>query len=378
VTNLAGLYVHIPYCASKCPYCDFRSYPIAEHDPSRYPAAVLAEARLRLSPQPEGDLVFRSLYVGGGTPTALPADALAGLLRDLLASLPFSSDPEVTVEANPCSLDEGMADALLAAGVNRLSLGVQSYQDPLLRTLGRAHDGPSAWEATLLAARFPRFSVDLIHAVPGQSVRMAVSDVRTAVNLGARHVSAYGLTYEPGTRVAARRARGELTAVDHETEAAMFTGVGEALESAGLARYEVSNFAVPGEESRHNLGYWRGEDYLGLGAAAHSTVAGRRWWNAPDPERYMGAVFAGGDPTEGGERLTPRDVLLERLLLGLRTRAGVVLAEILALAEEAGEPGLSGRIESELLAGRLDMSAGRVRVADRALAVTDDVIASLA
>ncbi len=378
MTRPAGLYVHIPFCTRKCPYCDFRSHSVADRDPSDYPASVVAEAEAQRRRFEAFSLEFRTLYIGGGTPTVLAPDALAGLVARLLAAMPFTANPEVTVEANPGSLNREMARALLEVGVNRLSLGVQSYQDPLLRTLGRVHDAPTAWEATLLASSFPRFSVDLIHGVPSQAAWQAVSDVRTAVNLGARHVSAYTLTYEGGTEFARLRASGELTPVDEDSEAVMFAQVGEALEGAGLRRYEISNFSVPGEESRHNLGYWRGSDYLGLGAAAHSTVAGRRWWNHADPGRYVAAVRSGGDPVEGEERLSPADMLLERVMLGLRMRSGTPLEELLALADEAGDGDFRERVERELASGGLELREGLIRVTEAALAHTDAVIARLA
>jgi oxygen-independent coproporphyrinogen-3 oxidase len=373
-----GLYVHVPFCARKCPYCDFASVPVSEVSPEGYVDAVLREAELAA---PRWSTPFGTLYVGGGTPTVLPAADLHRLISGLQNRLPVAADAEVTVEANPGSLDAEKAETLLAAGVSRLSLGVQSFDDAVLGTLGRVHTAREAANAIRLAQRFPEWSLDLIHAVPGQTVASAVRDARLAVRHGAPHVSAYSLTYEDATPFGARRAGGSITLVPEDDELAMFDGVGETLEQAGLRRYEVSNFARPGHESKHNQSYWLRRPYLGLGAGAHSLATAdgmsARRWNAPSPRDYIDAIQAGVTPETGTEIITPYALYLEVLMMGLRMTDGTDWEDLRAAAEAAGEDDLERRVEVERELGTLENAGGRLRLTASGLRVADSVIRRL-
>ncbi len=371
----AGLYVHIPFCLRRCGYCDFATYALTERDPTGYVDAVLREAELR---QREATAALDSLYLGGGTPTALPRGETERLLRGLRAAFRLAPEAEVTVEANPGTLDAALCASLREAGANRLSLGVQSFADRHLATLGRAHDGAEAVVAARLASRFPRWSLDLIHAIPGQSVADARADVDRALELGARHVSAYGLTYEEGTPLWRARREGSVVPATEDEELALYRAVGEALEAGGLRRYEVSNFAVPGQESRHNRSYWRGGRYIGLGAAAHSHVGARRVWNTPDPAEYAAILRTGELPVAGSEVLTARDRFLERLMLGLRACEGLPRDALLALAAEAGESGFAARLETSLGRGNVMLDGGWLRIPPERLPLADRIIRDLA
>lgn len=371
----SGLYVHVPFCVRKCPYCDFASVALAEGGTRRYVDAVLREAELRAH-ELAGPL--GTLYLGGGTPTALPADDLARLVASLLERYPFVPDAEATVEANPGTLDERMVSALLAAGANRLSVGVQSFDDRLLRVLGRIHDGAEAVAACELARRFPRWSLDLIHAIPGQTEDDLLADVRQALALGARHVSSYSLTYEEGTPLTRARDEGRVTPASEDEELRLYTVVEWALGAGGVERYEVSNYARPGEESRHNLNYWRGGRYVGLGAAAHSFVRRERCWNVADPAEYVARVGEGDLPAAGSEALGPRELFLERLMLGLRMCEGLAEDEIRALAAGAGEERFARRLEAEVARGNLARADGRVHIAAGSFALADRIIRDLA
>jgi len=431
-----GLYVHIPFCIRKCPYCDFASVPLPHPAAGGYVDAVLAEAMslhcpeatrrprqphppaLRQaqgrSPSPlaergwslaqpgaggevvlaqhgdDGDAVlaeaerdaagwaFPTVFVGGGTPTALPADDLSRLLRGLRSVCHIAPDAEVTVEANPGTLDARKVEALADRGATRLSIGVQSFNDLTLRTLGRIHLSADAVAAIELASSFPSFSVDLMFGVPGQSVADAVADASQAVDLGAQHVSAYALTYEAGTPLERSVRAGRVARLPEDVELRMFESVGATLEAAGLARYEVSNFARPGSECAHNLNYWKCGEYVGLGAAAHSHTADERRWNVSDPTEYQEAVLAGRSPVAGREPLTPRSRYLEHLMLGLRMTRGVEWATLRQLADAAGEADLLTRVRLQAERGLVELAGEHLRLTGRGLLVADSVIAALA
>lgn len=332
-----GVYVHYPYCLAKCPYCDFASYATERGaaPQSRYADDVLRELTLR-----GADLSGRrlsSVFFGGGTPSLWePRElgrALAGIARHFDASL---EGLEVTVECNPTSFDEDRARALIDVGVDRVSIGVQSLDTRRLQFLGRLHDAAGGLRAIEQAVRagVPRVSGDLIYGVEGGAPQKPADAAREAgrvADAGATHVSAYALTVEPGTRFGELSRRGELPIADEDVVADMFIAVEAALGERGIARYEVSNHARPGDESQHNLGYWRGLDYLGLGAAAVGTVTGPtgvaiRTKNAVQPHKWSAGVARGVPAEESREEVTPEDRMRERIMLGLRLAEGVDLA----------------------------------------------------
>jgi len=320
-----ALYVHIPFCETKCPYCDFNSFAIEGRDVDGYLAALRREMDARgVPPEPP------TIFIGGGTPTVVTPEQLARYLGDIVARLRPDPSREFTVEANPGSLTAEKVAVLLEHGVNRVSLGAQSLFDRHLRTLGRVHDAADVEEAyrMLREAGVRRVNLDFIYAVPGMTLAEWASTLETAISWGLDHLSCYALIFEPGTEFHARRSAGRLRAIAEERELAMFRYTERRLRHAGILRYEISNFARPGEECRHNLVYWRNEEYAGFGAGAFSFVGGRRMGNERHLGRYAEAVRARGDAIASDERLQGEAAAREAIVLGLRTAEGVDVADI--------------------------------------------------
>ncbi len=373
-----SVYVHFPWCLAKCPYCDFASAAIkrGEVPHEAYADAILRELERRAEALAGRTLV--SVFFGGGTPSLWDAAALGRVLRAIRASFDREDALEVTVECNPTSLDRGKAAALREAGVNRLSIGVQSLDAGRLRFLGRLHDADGALRALRAAAsEMPRVSGDLMFGMPGQRPSDFGEEARRVLDTGVKHVSAYALTIEPDTQFGALHKKGKLPLATDDDYAETFVVAERVFADAGLAHYEVSNYAVPGEEARHNLHYWAGGDYLGLGAGAVGCLAdgtrARRWRNDPRPERYLAAP--GGEVFE--ESLEPDDRIREALLLGLRTDRGVDLA---ALAEATGVDPRAGReraIERRLERGDVVLEGERLRVPHDRWLMLDSIVADL-
>jgi oxygen-independent coproporphyrinogen-3 oxidase len=318
----ASLYLHVPFCRAKCRYCAFSSQVFTMEAAEVYQRAVVAEIKLRHKTHP--GLRLTTLYIGGGTPSMLPAWALEPIVRELAASFTFAPGMEFTVEANPDSLDIQTADNLARLGANRLSLGVQSLSDETLEILGRPHTAKDAVLAYNAArqAGFANVSVDLIFGLPGGRLRLWLDSLRRVIRMRPEHISCYGLTLEAGTPLAAMADSGEITLPPEDEQAKMFLHGGELLEDAGYLQYEISNFCRMGYQSRHNLNYWEGGDYLGLGPSAVSTMAGARWENPKDLTEYAKAAQTGKlglSPTP----LSRQDAAREKLMLGLRMTRGL-------------------------------------------------------
>ncbi len=343
-----GVYIHFPWCLKKCPYCDFLSVAAARDaiPHAAYADAVLRELNARL-PELAPGTRLETIFFGGGTPSLWATEELARVLDGVLDAFrgQRADEVEVTAECNPTSLDASKARALRDAGVNRLSLGVQGLDAERLAFLGRLHDPEGGLDAAraALGAAMPRVSVDFIFGVAGQTADEAAEEATRLAALGTTHVSAYALTIEPGTEFGARAKKGRLPLLDEALVADSFTAVDHALTRAGFDHYEVSNFARQGHVSRHNLGYWRGYDYLGLGTGAWGTVtlpSGRlRYRGNPSPERYQAQSFvepfaASSAATAVLEPLDAETSLRERIMLGLR------LAEGLDLESAASELGV--------------------------------------
>ncbi len=331
VSNIEGLYVHVPFCDGKCYYCAFYSMPYCRNSGVKWLAALkreVAAARKKYGP-----LQVSTLFMGGGTPTILPLDQLeelVGVLRGCVA--PGTLDLEWTSEANPGSVDAENLALLKAAGVNRISLGVQSFDDQVLRQLGRRHtvsDVVASVEA-IEEAGFTNWSMDLIACVPGVSMRTWRKTLRTAVAMNPPHLSVYALTSEEGSVLHQDCEDGLASLLDDEEQLQMLNEAEQILESAGLQRYEISNYARPGYECRHNLACWRGQNYLGFGCAAASRVGNRRWVNRPDLDTYYKAV------KRDEEILSPATDAVERVIFGLRMREGIDLDAILQATGMAG------------------------------------------
>ena len=311
-----GVYVHIPFCAARCDYCDFATWTDRAHLIDEYVDACVTDLGRRAD---AGYPAATSVFFGGGTPSLLAADQLIRVL-DAVAR---TDDAEVTVECNPDSVDAAKLRAYRAAGVNRLSFGVQSMAPHVLAALGRTHDPANVTRSVALArdAGFERINVDLIYGTPGETIDDWRATLDGAIELGVPHVSAYALTVEPATPLGRRVAAGA-AAPDDDLQADAYLLTDERLGAAGLDWYEVSNWAKPREECRHNLLYWSEGEYLGIGCAAHGHTGGRRWWNVRTPERYVAAVRAGECAEAGSEHLDPAPRAEEACALALRTRDG--------------------------------------------------------
>lgn len=376
-----SVYVHFPWCLRKCPYCDFATSPRerAAIPHVAYADAVLRELALRLESLPEARLV--SVFFGGGTPSLWEPRELGRVLAGIeRAFTQRADDCEITVECNPSSLDAERAASLREAGVNRLSVGVQSLDDDELKFLGRLHDRALALSALAAAqSAFERVSADLMFALPGQPAERFYGYLDQLLALGLTHVSAYALTIEPATKFGADARAGLLQAAPDEAYANLFEGIERRFSAAGFSHYEVSNYARAGEESRHNQHYWRGGSYLGLGAAAVGCIAtgtGRRYRNHPDATRYAERAHTSAVEVFE-EALSSEDLVREALMLGLRTSEGVDLAH---LAARTGSDPLASRrhaVERRLARGDLTLEGTILRVPTRRWLLLDGIIADV-
>jgi len=347
-----AVYIHWPFCRSKCPYCDFNSHVREQIDEQRWTRALLADLKHQAELAPDREVV--SIFFGGGTPSLMPPDTVAALIERVRALWPISPDLEVTLEANPNSAEAERFAKFAAAGVNRLSLGVQALDSAALQFLGRRHDRAEALAAIALARdTFPRYSFDLIYARPGQSVAAWEDELEQALSFAGTHLSLYQLTIEPGTAFGNRAERGEILSADEDSAVALYEFTQRRLASAGMPAYEISNHARPGAECRHNLAYWRYEDYLGIGPGAHGRVtrAGAKLATQQRraPEAWLAAIEESGSAFE---EMTPisRDASIEEMLMmGLRLAEGIPRPRLEALAERNIEdrfrPALSRLVE---------------------------------
>lgn len=322
-----GLYIHWPFCQSKCPYCDFNSHVAASVDQARWQQALLAE--LDRSRAETGGKVLQSVFFGGGTPSLMEPELVAAILERVRALWPMVNDPEVTLEANPTSVEAGRFAAFRQAGVSRVSVGVQALNDDSLRQLGRMHSSADARRAIEIAGEnFPRFSFDLIYARQGQGLQDWRAELTEALSMGSRHLSLYQLTIEEGTVFHERNRRGLLHGLpDEDLAADLYLMTQDMCGSAGMPAYEVSNHSVQGEESRHNLTYWRGGDYIGIGPGAHGrlTLGGQRLATEchRQPDRWLEAVETRGNGEMPRIVLEPEERGSELLMMGLRLFDGI-------------------------------------------------------
>jgi oxygen-independent coproporphyrinogen-3 oxidase len=359
-----ALYVHWPFCRAKCPYCDFNSHVRDGVDHARWARALCRELDQLAAETPGRRLA--SIFLGGGTPSLMAPETAARLIERAARHWPPAPDLEVTLEANPTSVEAGRLRAFRDAGVGRVSLGVQALDDASLRALGRGHSVAEAIAAVELAQRlFPRSSFDLIYARPGQDAAGWAAELGRALRLAPGHLSAYQLTIEPGTRFHTLRRRGELALPPDELQAELYELTQDLLGAAGLPAYEISNHARPGEACRHNLVYWRSGDWLGVGPGAHGrlTQAGRRLATEAVrlPEAWLRRVETQGGGETARRALTAAEQLAELLLMGLRLAEGVPVARIEALAGRPLADALDRRALRRLLdAGLLELRAGRL------------------
>lgn len=357
-----GVYVHIPFCAARCGYCDFATWTDKRHLVDDYVDACVTHLERTVD---RGDLHAAStVFFGGGTPSLLDSSQLVRILD----AVPRVEGAEVTIECNPDSVDLAKLRDYRTAGATRISLGVQSLRPHVLAFLDRTHDPANVERAVsaIRAAGFDTFNLDLITGVPGESVQDWRASLSSALSLDPPHVSVYALTVEPGTPLGQAVAHGVAPAPDDDDQAAKLAIADELLTAAGLEPYEVSNWARPSHECRHNLACWAGADYVAIGCAAHGHRAGKRWWNVRTPERYIERIAAGEDPAAGEEVLDDAGRAAERFVLAFRTREGApVPPGALAVAED-----LAG-------AGFVSVRAGRVVVTRAGRPLTGDLTARM-
>jgi putative oxygen-independent coproporphyrinogen III oxidase len=375
-----GVYIHWPFCAAKCPYCDFNSH-VRHHPPDqkRFAAAFAREIATMAARAP--GRTVSSVFLGGGTPSLMEPATVGAILDAVAGHWTVADDVEITLEANPSSVEAERFRGYRAAGVNRLSLGVQALNDRDLRFLGRLHDVAAALEAIEIArATFPRLSFDLIYARPGQTPAQWAAELGSALERAADHLSLYQLTIEPDTPFQALHRAGKLAVPDEDTGAALYSVTQEVCDAAGLPAYEISNHARPGAECRHNLVYWRYGEYAGIGPGAHGRLIGADGRHAttsePLPERWLEKVESWGDGLIVDDLLTSEEEGDEMLLMGLRLAEGIDLARYRAIAGRDLDP---ERLADLVTHGMVEETPGeRVRATRAGFFVLDAVVADLA
>ena len=366
-----ALYVHWPFCVSKCPYCDFNSHVRARVDQDAWRTALLADLAHEAALTPGRTLT--SIFFGGGTPSLMPPETVAALIDAAAGHWRAAPDLEITLEANPSSVEAARFADLAAAGVDRVSLGLQSLDPAALRFLGRAHDVDEGLAALATAQRaFRRVSFDLIYALPGQSAAAWDAELARALGFGTGHLSLYQLTVEPGTRFAALAAKGELAEADPDHGATLYELTQAMTAAAGLPAYEVSNHARPGQESRHNLTYWRYGSYAGIGPGAHGRRTGHATQRHRKPENWLAAVARNGHGTQEELPIPPDEQARETLLMGLRLAEGVDLAR----------PGLRDSLDDHAVAqltreGLLTLADDRLRATPAGTLVLNSLLAEI-
>jgi oxygen-independent coproporphyrinogen III oxidase len=376
-----SLYVHIPYCISKCPYCDFNSHVVPDIPEARYTEALIEELNHYAGMAHWHGRSVQTIFFGGGTPSTFQPASIAHILASADELFPIDSTCEIALEANPGTVESENFAGYRASGVNRISVGVQSFQPHLLKFLGRVHSAGEAVQALQVIgdAGFENFSLDLIYANPGQTLQDLENDLETALNFQSPHLSAYNLTIEEGTPFHHEYRSGRIRLLSEEEEIAMAELIERRLNDAGLRRYEISNYARPGFHSRHNVNYWQSGDYLGIGAGAHSHKRvssdgfyGRRWWNEKNPARYMNRIKESGQAVADAEESDLARAAGEYMFSGLRLTAGVSLK---AFSARFGKnmlehyPAISGWVSE----GLMKIQGDHLRLSRRGLLVANSI-----
>ena len=372
---MAGIYIHIPFCRSFCKYCDFYS-TTDESLKTDFVDAVIRETELR-SRYLEGETV-ETVYLGGGTPSLLTEVQLRRIMDSIRSNLKVSGDPEITVEVNPDDVTEGYFASLRGIGVNRISLGVQSWDDKRLKYLGRRHNAAQSADALELVFKegIKNVSVDLIFGVPGMTTADLRHDLEKTLLYPVTHISAYHLTIEKGTRLATMKEKGKLTEIDEETSNAMFALLAGICRENGFIRYEISNFALEGYMSKHNSSYWKQVPYLGLGPSAHSFDRRSRQWNAADVKTYIRSVAGGSVPFER-EELDRLTVFNEYVMTGLRTMWGIDLTHVETFYDKELHDYLVNMSGKYIRYGMMKREKNTLVLTDQGKMISDNIIAEL-
>jgi oxygen-independent coproporphyrinogen III oxidase len=376
-----SLYVHIPWCQSKCPYCDFNSHAASSWPEANYTRALISELEYRANtPSYSGERI-RTIFFGGGTPSLFDPKSIGEIIDAANRVCGIEDDAEITLEANPGTVGLAKLTGMRAAGVNRLSFGAQSFNAATLKFLGRIHSADETRAAARMAhqAGFDRLNLDLIFAVPGQTLADVLFDIESVAALEPDHISAYNLTFEEGTVFFTDLKRGRIKQLASDDQAAMYQTVREEIPRRGYAMYEISNYAPPGHEARHNLTYWRGQTYLGIGAGAHSYAGdgrgGRRWWNEKLPARYISAIGERENAEAGAEKIDQATAQSEFVFLNLRLRDGFALSDFHDRFGRNFEC-IFGVVATPLFNdGLLTLDHGRIKLTDRGLEMADSVFA---
>ena len=375
---MAGLYIHIPFCVCKCRYCAFYSVPVAAGGDRGLRARFMQALDAELETLPKG-FAPQTIFIGGGTPTALSVPELQQLFDLLRRRVDVSEVTEWSSESNPGTLDRDKAKLLREAGVNRVSLGVQSFDPSNLAFLGRIHSSRDAKDAYQLLrdAGFENINLDLMYGIPGSSREILGRDLALIENLDPEHVACYCLMFEKGTELARLRNAGSLEEVEDDEELEQYTLIRETLGRAGYRHYEISNFAKPGRACRHNLLYWSGGEYIGCGPAAHSHWQGLRYGNVSNAETYCEALLAGKSPRESEERLEPEAKARETLIMGLRRLDGVSRSAFRDLTGFDYRDLRGGAIDEQCRLGLLEERDGFLRLTEKSLFISDSVFREL-
>jgi oxygen-independent coproporphyrinogen III oxidase len=378
-TQALSIYVHIPFCIQKCGYCDFNAYLYRGHIAQTYLAALEQEIIHTASTRPWTEYHVPSVYFGGGTPSTLAPAELTRLLGLIGDSFPLQADAEITLEADPGTIDLAGLETLRAGGFNRISIGVQAFDDDLLDTLDRLHSVAEARAALVWARRagFWDLNLDLMFGLPGQSLTAWEASLQETIAFAPTHVSVYGLTIEERTPFYRRQQLGKLALPDDETQAVMFERADQLLTATGYVHYEISNYALSGWRSGHNLHYWRHGEYLGFGAGAHAYLEGYRMENERLPGRYIQAVVEHGRAVHMSEYIDPERRLHEGLMVGLRLQEGIDLAAFLQDYGVPLETIYAAPIAELTRAGYLQVTAGHLRLSDAGRLVADAVLSRL-
>ncbi|UCE65457.1 MAG: radical SAM family heme chaperone HemW [Candidatus Zixiibacteriota bacterium] len=377
-SSSAGIYLHFPFCESKCPYCDFYSTLIDDNVSTKFMDAVIAESN-KEADSDFGSFIYDTIYFGGGTPSLMNPDEINRLLENLQANFNIEKNAEITIECNPSFLTEKKMKGYLKSGINRISLGVQSFNEANLKTLGRLHTPDEAVKTYRIMrdSGFKNVSIDLIYGIPHQTIAEWESDLKTAIELGPDHISAYNLVIESGTEFGRLYSQNRLNLPSDEEQLQMYDSLNEHLNNAGYRGYEISNFSLPGFECLHNLKYWTGKPYLGFGPSAVSFDGKVRRKNRADIESYLKSAEKNIEVPSETEIIDRESALRESIMSGLRLTAGVSLERLKDRFDYDLREDKRNTIDSLLTEGMITIEDGFLKLADKALFISDSVMVKL-